>query len=330
MADLAPYRCQASILATMSEFIITDVTDGIARITLNRPQAINALDDTMLMAMYQALAAWANDDAVTGVEIVANGERGFCAGADVRALARLVGEGKAWLHFLETEYALDMMIANYPKPITTHMRGIAMGGGLGIGAHADRRIVYADTVMAMPETKIGFIPDVGIMYQLSRAGAPGRHVALTSATFTGGDALLMNLADESADGDLPAPLFDPAATWMEECYASDNAVEIVHALESHPDEAARAAGRELRARSPLAVCVALRALIRAQRLNLGEVLDQDLRLAETLIPAGDFAEGVRALLIDKDNTPKWRYATIEEVPQEALDATFSYRSSWKS
>ncbi|SHI98379.1 enoyl-CoA hydratase [Tessaracoccus bendigoensis DSM 12906] len=313
----------------MSDYVLTDVTDGIARITLNRPKAINALDASMIDTMYEALTGWSRDDGVTAVEIVANGERGFCSGADVRALAKVLADGGPWLHFLEAEYALDIVVANYPKPVTSHMRGITMGGGIGLGGHADRRIVYADTVMAMPETKIGFFPDVGVMYQLSRAGAIGRHVALTSATFTGGDALLLNLADESADGPLPSPLFDGSNTWIEECYASDDPVEIALALESHPDEAARQAGRDLRARSPFAVHVALRALIRAEKLQLSEVLDQDLRLAEGMLPMGDFAEGVRAVLIDKDNNPTWRYRTLEEVPREEVDAVFAYRSSWQ-
>lgn len=311
----------------MSDFILTDVTDGIARITLNRPQAINALTHDMMTAMYEALASWNKDDDVTAVEIAGAGERGFCAGADVRALAEVVADGGTFLPFLETEYAVDMLIANYPKPVTSFMRGVTMGGGLGLGGHADRRIVYADTVMAMPETKIGFFPDVGIMMQLSRAGAIGKHIALTSATFSGGDALLLNLADESADGPLPAPLFD--ATWIQECYESDDAVEIARALESHPEEAAQQAGRNLRARSPFAVHVALRALLRADSLQLSEVLNQDLRLAERTIPV-DFVEGVRALLVDKDNNPQWRWKTLEEVPREEVDAVFAYRSSWNS
>ena len=308
----------------MSDHLITEVVDGIGQITLNRPQAINALDGDMMTAMYDTLVAWRLDDAVTAIELGGEGERGFCAGADVRALAGVVRDGGPWLQYLETEYALDMLIAEYPKPVTSHMHGVSMGGGLGIAAHADRRIVYASTVMAMPETKIGFFPDAGIMHQLSRAGAVGRHLALTSSTFTGGDALLLNLADESADGDLPAPLFDDSATWIQECYASDDPVEIVRALESHPDEAARQAGRDLRARSPFAVHVALRALIRAQRLTLSEVLNQDLHLAESVIPAGDFEEGVRALLIDKDNAPTWRHASIEDVPREEVDRVFAY------
>ena len=308
----------------MSDHLITEVVDGIGQITLNRPQAINALDGDMMTTMYDTLVAWRLDDAVTAIELGGEGERGFCAGADVRALAGVVRDGGPWLQYLETEYALDMLIAEYPKPVTSHMHGVSMGGGLGIAAHADRRIVYASTVMAMPETKIGFFPDAGIMHQLSRAGAVGRHLALTSSTFTGGDALLLNLADESADGDLPAPLFEDSATWIQECYASDDPVEIVRALESHPYEAARQAGRDLRARSPFAVHVALRALIRAQRLTLSEVLNQDLHLAESVIPAGDFEEGVRALLIDKDNAPTWRHASIEDVPREEVDRVFAY------
>ena len=169
----------------MSEFIVTEVQDGIARITLNRPRAINALTEDMFTAMYDALTAWHDDDAVTAVELAGNGERGFCAGADVRALVQLVRDGGPFLQYLETEYALDMMLANYPKPVTSFLRGVSMGGGLGIGAHVGRRIVYADTVMAMPETKIGFFPDAGVMHELSRAGAVGKHVALTSGTFTG-------------------------------------------------------------------------------------------------------------------------------------------------
>ncbi|MFT3888314.1 MAG: enoyl-CoA hydratase/isomerase family protein [Arachnia sp.] len=312
----------------MSEFILTDVADGIAHITLNRPKAINALDGDMMTAIYDALVAWREDDDVATIELSGTGPRGFCAGADVRALARILADGGPWLRYLEVEYALDMMLANYPKPVTSLLRGIAMGGGLGIGAHVDRRVVYADTVMAMPETKIGFFPDAGIMHQLSRAGAVGRHVALTSATFTGGDALLMNLADESADGPLPAPLFEAENSWIEECYASDNPVEIVRALENHPAEAARAAAADLRARSPLAVHVALRALNNARSMTLNEVLNQDLRLAETLLPI-DFPEGVRALLIDKDNAPTWRHASLEDVPADDVDRVFAYRSPWR-
>lgn len=307
----------------MSDHIVTEVAGPVARITLNRPEVINALTEAMLTEIHEALVRWGDDHAIAAVEFRGAGERGFCAGADVRALAASVGSDRSWLRFLETEYALNILIADYPKPLTTYLHRVTMGGGMGLGCHASRRIVYADTLMAMPETKIGFIPDVGIMHQLSRAGAVGRHIALTAATFTGGDAIRLGLADESADGDLPAPLFDDSAAWIEECYASDDPVDIARALDNHSDEAAREAGRALRARSPFAVHVALRALIRAQSLTLSEVLYQDLRLAESVIPV-DFVEGVRALLVDKDNSPKWTHESLEAVPLGLVDDAFAY------
>ena len=311
------------MLTPMSEHILATVTDGVGRIALNRPRTINALNLEMFEALFSTLQAWHRDDEVASVEFAGIGERGFSAGADVRELAGLVASDGGWLAFLELEYALDGLIAGYAKPTTAHMHGITMGGGLGIGSKTDRRIVDATTVMAMPETRIGLFPDAGVMYRLSRGGAVGTHVALTSSTFGGGDALLLGLADESADGPLPTPLANAVADWIEECYAGDDVVEIARRLESHAHPDARQAGRDLRARSPYAVHVALRALRRARRLDQAEVLAQDLHLAEAVVPV-DFAEGVRALLVDKDNTPRWRHARLEDVPTSLVDAAFAW------
>ncbi len=311
------------MLTPMSELISATIADGVGRLELNRPQAINALNLEMFEALFATLQAWYRDDAVASVEFAGSGERGFSAGADVRELAGMVASGGGWLAFLELEYALDGLIAGYPKPTSAHMRGITMGGGLGIGSKTRRRIVDSSTVMAMPETKIGLFPDAGVMYRLARGGAVGTHVALTSATFGGGDALLLGLADESADGALPTPLADARGDWIEECYAGDDAVEIARRLEAHAHPDAQQAGRDLRERSPFAVHVALRALRRARKLDQGEVLAQDLRLAEAMVPV-DFAEGVRALLIDKDNRPRWAHARLEDVPASAVDAAFSW------
>lgn len=316
----------------MSELIRMSVTDGLARLTLNRPRAINALNLEMLQSMVAALTGWtqrqhhvgeAEPPEVSAVEFTGEGERGFSAGADVRELLSLLQSDGGWLQFLELEYALDGLVHSYPKPTRSVMTGITMGGGLGFASKATTRVVDNSTLMAMPETKIGFYPDAGVMYHLSRAGGVGTHVALTSAQFNGGDAIRLGLADESLDPDLPTPLFDAAGEWIDECYAGDDVVVIAERLESHEHPDARQAARDLRARSPFAVTVALRALRRAQTLDIPEVLTQDLRLAEGVLPV-DFAEGVESVIVRKDNAPKWRHASLEDVPAGLVDEVFSY------
>lgn len=236
----------------MVDELLISTHDGVGKITLNRPRTINALTPAMIDDLLEALSAWAQSADVHAVELHGAGERGFCAGADIRQLAALVSDGGDWIRFFEQEYAMNALIGAYPKPITAHMRGVTMGGGLGLTGHAPRRIVYANTLCAMPETKIGFFPDVGILYQLSRAGAVGVHIALASATFTGGDAIRIGLADESADGELPAPLFEDDKAWIAECYAGEDVVEVVRRLESHPHPEANKAAADIRARSPWA------------------------------------------------------------------------------
>ncbi|RRD04704.1 enoyl-CoA hydratase/isomerase family protein [Arachnia propionica] len=305
----------------MTDLIATSVVDGVATLTLNRPRAINAFNLEMLEAAREALDAWARDDDVREVVLSGAGERGFCAGADVRELASMLTGNQAWLHFLEVEYLLDLIIAQYPKRTTVHMTGITMGGGLGLAVGADRRIVDASSRLAMPETKIGFFPDAGVMRWLAAAGPVGTHMALTSAVIGGGDALAMGLADESGDGELDAPL--SRAEWIRDCYVGDDVVEIARRLAEHPDPDAQQAARDLRERSPFAVLVSMKALQRASTLDHNGVLHQDLRLAERMLPV-DFVEGVRALLVDKDNAPRWRWATLEEVPREVVDEVFAY------
>lgn len=306
----------------MSELINAHVDAGVGHLELNRPRVINSLNREMIHASIDVLSGWRDDADVTSVELSGAGDRGFCAGADVREMAGLVTADDGWLQFLGAEYELDALVAHYPKPVTAHMRGITMGGGLGFTAAASRRIVDRSTHMAMPETKIGLFPDAGVMYQLSRAGAVGTHIALTSAPFGGGDALVIGLADESCEGPLHAPLIDASGDWIDECYVGDDPAAIARALEAHPHSDARIAARELRARSPFSIHVALRALRRAAALDYDEVLAQDLRIAERMVPV-DFVEGVRALLIDKDNMPEWRHARIEDVPGSLVDEVFA-------
>lgn len=306
----------------MSELIISRVDGGVGLIELNRPRAINSLNLEMVAAMTAVLQGWSQDQSVLAVELSGAGDRGFSAGADVKALASALTSGLDWVGALASQYGLNTMVAQFPKPVTAHMTGLVLGGGLGLAASASRRIVYRSTTLAMPETKIGFFPDAGVMFQLSRAGGVGTHLALTGSTFGGGDALRMNLADEAAEGPLPALLSDSAGEWIDECYAGDDPVEIVTALENHAHPDARVAAQEIRARSPFSIHVTLRALRAAAGLDHTQVLAQDLRLAERMIPV-DFAEGVRALLIDKDHAPRWRHTKIEDVPARAIDEVFN-------
>lgn len=303
--------------------LLTEVRDGVGYLTLNRPRAINALTVDMMTAMSAVLTAWASDDAVRQVELSGAGERGLCAGADVRALRDTVLAGGDYGEFFDVEYALDLMIATYPKPYTAHQRGITMGGGLGISAHGSRRIAYPDTTFAMPETIIGFTPDVGVSWILAHApGQAGIHLALTGAAVGARDGVWMGLADE-VEGDAAPGVLAENLDWIDDCYAFEDAASVVGALENHRDPRARSAAAELRLRCPLSVAVTLSALRRVQKMSgVADVLDQDRRLAQHLIGSPDFVEGVRAQLVDKDKKPRWVHARIEDVTHAEVDACF--------
>ncbi|MFZ1487285.1 enoyl-CoA hydratase/isomerase family protein [Nostocoides sp.] len=304
------------------------VASGTAYIRLNRPRALNALTREMVEDMCAQLDLWEGDRAVDAVVLDGAGERGLCAGGDVLAVRDLIhaGDHEAALEFWVREYALDLRLATYPKPVTTIMTGYVMGGGLGISAHARHRRIAAGSILAMPETAIGFFPDVGMTYLLARApGELGTYAALTGATFTAADALVMGLADryhETPPDAGRAPLA-AARGWIDACFAGTDAGVIVQRLAGHPDPGARSCAAVLRERSPLAVCVSLERIRRAAReSDLGESLDVDARVARGMLAAGDFVEGVRAKLVDRDNAPRWRHARIEQVPRDEVEAVF--------
>lgn len=303
--------------------VVVRAVDGVGRLTLNRPRAINALTRDMCAAVHAALDAWASDPAVGFVELDGVGERGLCSGADVRALRQLVLDGGDWLGFFTTEYAMNAAIAHFGKPYVAHQRGITMGGGLGVSAHGSRRIAYPDSRFAMPETIIGFVPDVGILGILAQApGELGTHLALTGTTIGATDAVLVGLSDEVA-GAADAGVLAGQRAWIDACYSGSDAAAIVARLEAHDDPDARAAASALRQRSPLSVSVALEAIRRAATMaSVEEVLAQDLALVRTMIPAPDFAEGVRAQLVDKDRAPRWQHARIEDVTRDEVLARF--------
>jgi enoyl-CoA hydratase len=304
--------------------VLVEVSGGIGRIRLNRPRQINALTVPMMHRVAEVLDDFAGDDAVESVELTGAGERGLCAGADVRALRELALTGGDVRDFFETEYGVDLKVAGFTKPYRAVMTGITMGGGMGLSVHGSRRVVDATSRLAMPETLIGFFPDVFTTAVFARMpGRIGTHLALTGATVNAADAVRLGLADE-VTGDPPPP--DPGLTadWISECYAGDDPAAIVQRLEAHADPAARESGAELRRRSPLSVAVTLEALGRARSIeHLPDLLPQELALAVRLATGPDFAEGVRAQLLDRDRTPRWTHARIEDVSREEVLTFFA-------
>lgn len=303
-----------------------EVTDGTGVITLDRPRAINALSVAMVDELLAVLQAWAVDPAVAAVELRGAGERGFCSGADVRAIRQLVlDEPAAAVRFFEVEYALDALIASYPKPVTSQLHGISMGGGLGLALHATTVRADADLQLAMPETGIGLFPDVGVTWQLAKApGEIGAWLAMTGTTIDAAGARYAGLVHEVPDEvDPGASELDADRAWIDACFTGDDSVAIVRALENHDEPRARQCAELLRGRSPWSVAVALEAVRRAASMaDVYQVLAQDAVLARNFVADSDFVEGVRAQLVDKDRQPHWRHARLEDVPRELVLGMF--------
>lgn len=333
----------------MTDQIETRVEKGVGLLTLNRPKAINSLTYDMIAAMNAVLAEWEADDAVRVVVLSGAGERGLCAGGDVVAVhdsAKI--DGVAARRFFRDEYVLNAQIARFPKPYVALMDGIVMGGGVGVGGHANIRIVTDTSKVAMPEVGIGFIPDVGGTYLLSRApGQLGLHAALTGAPFSGADAIALGFADHYVphdrlekftkaiiDSDIAtalavhgtnAPSSDMLAqrNWIDECYGGESVADIVAALQARGDERARAAADQILTRSPIALSVTLAAVRRARELpSLEAVLTQEYRVSSQSVRSHDLVEGIRAQLVDKDRNPQWVPKTLAEVTKADVEEFF--------
>ncbi|MFD5143713.1 enoyl-CoA hydratase/isomerase family protein [Streptomyces sp. NPDC058401] len=326
-------------------------TEGhAAYITLNRPKVLNALTHPMALRIDRALTAWEQDPGIETVVIEGAGERGLCAGGDIRAIhedARTGGAASA--EFWRDEYRLNARIARYPKPYVALMDGIVMGGGVGISAHGSVRIVTERSRIAMPETGIGFVPDVGGTYLLALApGELGTHLALTGSAVGAADALACGLADHfvpsaalSALGrDLasasvhavleryveqpPPGELHAARAWIDPCYAADTVEEILARLRASDAPAAKAAADTLLKKSPTAVKVTLAALRRARALGpLERVLEQEYRVSLAALSSPDLVEGIRAQVIDKDRDPHWSPAVLEAVDPADVERFFA-------
>jgi enoyl-CoA hydratase len=335
--------------------VLVRVEGTSGRITLNRPRAMNALTLEMIRVMYATLTEWTEDAAVHFVLMDGAGERGLCAGGDIRALydAALSCDLTTAATFFREEYRLDYLISRYPKPYVALMDGVVMGGGIGISGHASHRVVTERSALAMPETSIGFVPDVGGTYLLGTAPDEfGTHLGLTGNRIGAADAIICRFADVFVPGthlpamveelqkcntraalDLslraydtqpPAGLLAGKPAWIKECYAADSVENIVAALATHPHPEAIAAARQIERNSPTSLKVTLQALRRARQYNtLCACLQQEYCISLACLRGHDFVEGVRAAVVDKDRNPIWHPARLEEVGPELVELHFT-------
>ena len=334
--------------------IASRVDGGVGFVTLNRPKAINSLNQSMVSRLRAVLTAWEQDDAINAVVLSGAGERGLCAGGDVVAIYHSArADGAEARRFWHDEYLMNGQIGRFPKEYVALMDGIVMGGGVGVGAHANTRVVTETSKVAMPEVGIGFIPDVGGAYLLSRApGSLGLHAALTGAPFSGADAIALGFADHFVPHDkldtfsqavvadgveraVAAHAVEPPPShlaaqrdWIDHCYTGDTVADIVAALRGHDagpgSGPAQAAANLMATRSPIALAVTLEAVRRAAKLDtLEDVLTQDYRVSCASLRSHDLVEGIRAQLVDKDRNPQWSPASLAQVSAADVDAYFA-------
>ncbi len=338
--------------------VLTRIDGGVGRITLNRPGALHALTTNMCRLMTAALLDWRDNPAVKAILIDHTGERGFCAGGDIRMLAESgAGDGKAAGEFFHTEYRLNHLLFGYPKPIVAIMDGVTMGGGVGLSMPARYRIATERTTYAMPETGIGLFPDVGGGWYLPRKpGKTGLWLALTGGRIKAADCLAVGVAthyvesanvealkvalvDALADGEAvdaietvlpqftsepgPAPVGAHRAE-IDRLFAGRSVETIVTALEADGGEWALAQLKTLKTKSPQTMKVAFRQLVLgAEMTSFADNMVMEYRIGARVVQRHDFLEGVRAVIVDKDNNPCWDPATLEGVTEAQLDEIFA-------
>ena len=339
-----------------------DVVNGVGIATLNRPRQLNALSYPMIVALGAQLETWAQDEAIRAVVLRGAGPKAFCAGGDIRALYDSYRDGTP-LHrrFFIDEYTLDYRLHRYPKPLVALMDGVVMGGGMGLAQAAHLRIVTERSRVAMPETGIGLVPDVGASHFLSKLPVQlALYLGLTGVTIGAADALLCGLADAAVDSGTLATLEQTLAgiTWGRDVLADLRhalvrepvtsaadapLLQVLPALLRHfpahatlPEILAGLACQDdplytawatrtidvLRTRSPLSACATRELLLRGRRMDLADCFRMELAVVVNTFSQGDFIEGVRALIVDKDNAPRWRTTSYEAVAPDDVQALF--------
>ncbi len=329
--------------------VLFEVRGVAGIITLNRPQALNALNRPMCVAIHAQLDVWARDSAISLIIIQGAGDRAFCAGGDVVAVAKAgqAGSGE-WEEFFADEYRMNHAIATYPKPYVALIGGIVMGGGVGLSIHAPYRVANERTMFAMPETGIGLLPDVGGTHALPRlAGEIGTFAGLTGARFGPGDCIWAGIATHfvtsdqtdalvtalSAGGPVEPTLAkftsdagaSPLSSYRDAIdfhFAHDQVEEVMVSLAAG-DDWAQVQHAALSRMSPTSCKLTLRALREGATLNIAGALANEYRVVCGIKQGHDFYEGIRAQLVDKDRNPKWQPATLAEVSDDVVDRYFA-------
>jgi enoyl-CoA hydratase len=331
---------------------------GLVVVTLNRPRALNALTMPMCRAIDNGLIAWRADPSVHAVLIKGVGERAFCAGGDIRSLyGVLTTEGvAAAVRFYALEYPMNARLHHFPKPYIALLDGITMGGGVGVSVHGSHRVVTERTLFAMPETGIGLFPDVGATYVLPRLpGRLGMYLGLTGARLGAADCLyagigtqhvaaaeLEALEEALAAADLSGDAFaavervlarfasDPGPAELpalreriDRSYGQATLDGVLAALAAEPSGWGRGQLEQLDGKSPTSLAVTFRQLCSGATLDFNAAMRLEYRLVHRFMEGHDFREGVRALIIDKDNRPRWRPGRLAEVSRREVDGYFA-------
>lgn len=334
--------------------VVCDRQGEAGLITLNRPRALNALTLTMVREMRRALDTWAKDPAVTRIVVQGAGEKAFCAGGDIRRLTDLLqaGERDEALTFWREEYQLNALIKRYPKPYISLIDGIVMGGGVGVSLHGSHRVAGDRYLFAMPEVGIGFFPDVGATYALPRLpGQTGMYLALTGERVKRADAVMLGLATHAATSDgievlrqalIAGEPVEQALSWasadpgpaqltaeravIDSCFAADSVSAILQRLDEAAAQGSDFAARTaegMRTKSPTSMSIAFEQVRRGASLDFEEAMKVEYRIVSRIPEGRDFFEGVRAVLIDKDNQPHWKPDSLEALGKADIDRYFA-------
>jgi enoyl-CoA hydratase len=332
--------------------VLVRVQKNVGRLTLNRPSALHALNQTMCEIMIAALLDWQEDPEIYMVIIDHAGERGFCAGGDIRMLAHSgAGDGKDARAFFHTEYQLNHLLFTYDTPVVAMLDGVVMGGGVGISMPAHYRIATERTTFAMPETGIGLFPDVGGGWYLPRLpGQAGLWLALTGARIKGADCLRLGIATHfvefgAVEGLKKAIIADPRRiddtlkTYradagkaplvsfeqdLNRLFVGESVEQIFEFLEADSSDWGKAQLAVLKTKSPQTLKVAFRQLEAGAAMgDFADNMAMEYRIGSRVVRRHDFIEGVRAVIIDKDNAPKWDPAKLDDVTDAMLDEIFA-------